>query len=150
MSDAGEIVELLAFRLGEERFCVDVTAVRELRSWGRPTPLPHAPAYLSGVINLRGTILPVLDLATRLGLPPLAGGDRNVIIVAEAAGQSAGLIVDAVSDIHRVERGALEAPPAMASDGQTVCISALSLIGDQMVRVLDLAALLSTTVVDAA
>lgn len=144
------MIELLAFRLGEDRFCVDVAVVRELRSWSRPTPLPHAPAFLAGVINLRGTILPVLDLAVRLGLSPVAADNRNVIVVAEITGQSVGLIVDAVSDIHRVPRSILEPPPRVQGPAQMACIAALSLIDGYMIRVIDVAALMPTGVTGAA
>lgn len=143
-------VELLTFRLGAESFCLDIMSVRELRGWTRPTPLPHAPAYLAGVINLRGTILPVIDLAARLGMAPVAAEPRHVIVVVEAAGQSAGLIVEAVSDIHTVPRAALEPPPALSAEGGEACIAALALVEDRLIRIVDLAALLPTVAAHAA
>ena len=92
-------IELLSFRLAEQEYSVDIMSVREIRGWTRATPLPHAPAYVRGVINLRGTVLPVVDLSTRLGMAPVEGDARNVIIVVQVGSQTAGLLVDAVSDI---------------------------------------------------
>ena len=74
-------------------------SVREIRGWTRATSLPHSPPYVRGVINLRGTVLPVVDLAQRLGLPAASSRDRNVIIVVDLDGRTVGLLVDAVSDI---------------------------------------------------
>lgn len=145
-----DAVGLLTFRLGDGIFCLDIMSVRELRGWTRATPLPHAPAYLAGVINLRGTILPVIDLAARLGMAPVAAEPRHVIVVVQAAGQIAGLIVEAVSDIHTVPRAALEPPPSLCAEGSEVCIAALALVEDRMIRIVDLAAILPTVAAHAA
>ena len=63
--------ELISFRIGEQEYCVDIMAVREIRGWTPSTPLPQTPGYIRGVINLRGAVLPVMDLAARMGLPPV-------------------------------------------------------------------------------
>lgn len=147
--DDTDRIELLTVRLGDEVFCLDIMTVRELRGWTRPTPLPHAAACLAGVINLRGTILPVIDLATRLGLAALAPAPRHVIVVVEAAGQTAGLIVEAVSDIHAVPRAALE-PAPLTAGGVAACLSALALVDDRLIRILDLAAILPAVAAHAA
>ena len=149
-SPSGDEVELLSCQLGHEVFCIDVAAIRELRSWSEPTRLPHSPASLSGVINLRGAILPVVDLAARLGLPPLAADPRNVIIVVSDGGQTTGLAVNAVSDIHRVAKAALTPPPRLTEETAEACIAALALIEDRMIRIIDLAALLPRAARDAA
>lgn len=113
--NAGPEVELLSFRLGEQEYSLDIMSVREIRGWTRATPLPHAPSYMRGVINLRGTVLPVLDLSARLGMEPVRGDGRNVVIVvqsgAQSTGQSVGLLVDAVSDILAIPRSAMQPPP---------------------------------------
>src|SRR6266446_4684305 len=72
--------ELIAFRLGAQEFCVDIMAVREIRGWTDATPLPHAPDYVRGMINLRGTVLPVVDMSVRFGLPVNDLASRKVII----------------------------------------------------------------------
>jgi Chemotaxis signal transduction protein len=135
-------VELLSFRLGDEEYSVDIMSVREIRGWTRATPLPHAPAYVRGVINLRGTVLPVVDLSVRLGMRPVAGDARNVIVVVQIGTQTAGLLVDAVSDILALPRSALQPPPDLAADTAQRCISALTIVEGRMIRVLDLTAVL--------
>ena len=97
--------ELIAFRIGEQEFCVDIMAVREIRGWAPVTPLPHSPTFLRGVLNLRGAVLPIVDLAGRLGLPAAEPTARHVIIVAQVNGQVIGLLVEAVSDILTIDDG---------------------------------------------
>ena len=82
-----------------QEFCIDIMSVREIRGWTPATALPHAPAYVRGVINLRGSVLPIVDLAERLGFPPTDASARQVIIVVQVGAQIVGLLVDAVSDI---------------------------------------------------
>ncbi|KEO60303.1 chemotaxis protein CheW [Thioclava indica] len=143
-------VELLSFRLGEEEYSVDIMSVREIRGWTRATPLPHAPAYVRGVINLRGTVLPVVDLSVRLGMAPVKGDARNVIIVVQMGAQTAGLLVDAVSDILNLPRSELQPPPDLAADSAHNYISALTIVEGRMIRVLDLASVLPEDAVEAA
>jgi purine-binding chemotaxis protein CheW len=135
-------LELLSFRIGEEEYSVDIMSVREIRSWTRATPLPHAPSYVRGVINLRGHVLPVIDLAGRLGLASASGDARNVIIVVQVAGQTLGLLVDAVSDILALPRSDLQPPPSLAADADRSCVAALTIFEGRMIRVLDLPAVL--------
>ena len=73
--------ELIAFRIGEQEFCVDIMTVREIRGFAAATPLPHAPNFVVGVINLRGTVLPIVDLAARLGFGATVPTARSVVIV---------------------------------------------------------------------
>lgn len=143
-------VELLSFRLAEQEYSVDIMSVREIRGWTRATPLPHAPAFVRGVINLRGTVLPVVDLSTRLGMAPVAGDARNVIIVVQVGTQSAGLLVDAVSDILALPRSELQAPPDLTADTAHSFIEALTIVDGRMIRVLDLTAVLPTGNAEAA
>ena len=141
--DSPTTIELLTFQLAGQEYSLDIMSVREIRSWTRATPLPHAPACMRGVINLRGTVLPVMDLGERLGLPPRAQSDRAVIIVVTHGESMTGLLVDAVSDIIALTRDDLQPPPDMANGATTGMVSALTLIDDRMVRVLDLAATVS-------
>lgn len=138
-------VELLTFRLGDQEYSLDIMSVREIRSWTRTTPLPHAPAYMKGVINLRGTVLPVMDLAQRLGLPAQEQTDRNVIIVVSDGKAMTGLLVDAVSDIIARSSDELQPPPEMNGDTTPNVVSALTLIEERMIRVLNLGATIELT-----
>lgn len=130
--------ELLAFRLGDQEFCVDIMSVREIRGWSKATPLPFTPDYVKGVINLRGTVLPVLDLSIRLGMEPAERSELNVIIVVSVNNQTSGLLVDAVSDILTLSTKDLLPPPGIGQDRITSCIKALTLFEDRLIRVLDL------------
>ena len=107
-------VELLSFRIGEQEYCVDIMSVREIRGWTRATPLPYSPPHVKGVINLRGTVLPVVDLSVRLGMDPIDGVEQNVIVVVSVGNTTAGLLVDAVSDILTVPQDEMQPPPKSA------------------------------------
>ncbi|MER5171540.1 chemotaxis protein CheW [Thioclava sp. GXIMD2076] len=143
-------IELLSFRLADEEYSVDIMSVREIRGWTRATPLPHAPPHVRGVINLRGTVLPVVDLSIRLGMDPVEGDARNVIIVVQFGNQTAGLLVHAVSDILSIPREELQPPPDLAADLSHSFISALTIVEGRMIRVLDLATVLPEDTAEAA
>ena len=108
--------ELIAFRIGEQEFCVDIMTVREIRGFAAATPLPHAPNFVVGVINLRGTVLPIVDLAARLGFGATVPTARSVVIVVRIGRQLVGLLVDAVSDILTVTDDLLQPTPDIASE----------------------------------
>lgn len=114
--DAVADSELIAFRLGEQEFCLDIMSVRDIRGWTPTTPLPHSSEYVKGVINLRGAVLPVVDLAARLGFSPAEPSARHVIIITQVGNQTIGLLVDAVSDILTVNSGSIQATPNVASE----------------------------------
>ncbi len=105
---------------------------------------------MRGVINLRGTVLPVMDLARRLNLPTRETNDRNVIIVVKMNGTLTGLLVDAVSDTVAMTEEDLQPPPDLSSDPQMSVVRALTVIDDRMIRVLDLASVVPSTADEAA
>ncbi|NHF73221.1 chemotaxis protein CheW [Paracoccus xiamenensis] len=143
-------VELLSFRISEQEYCVDIMSVREIRGWTRATPLPYSPPHVKGVINLRGTVLPVIDLSARLGMEPIDGIDQNVIVVVSVGGTTAGLLVDAVSDILTVSQDEIQPPPDIGADPSACCIESLLLVEGKLIRVLDLKVLLPNAPRDAA
>jgi purine-binding chemotaxis protein CheW len=143
-------IELLTFRVGGQCYAVDIMSVREIRGWAHATSLPHAPPYVRGVINLRGTVLPVIDLALRLGIEIEVPTDRSVVIVVFCSGRTVGMRVEAVTDIVTLPRGDLQPPPDLAGSGAQACLHALTLIDGAMVRVLDLAGVMPSGVDDAA
>jgi len=130
--------ELLTFKLGQQEYALDIMSVREIRGWTKTTPMPHAPEFMRGVINLRGTVLPVMDLASRLGLPPIETTERNVIVVVKNSDMLTGLLVDAVSDIVALSDEDLQTPPDVGTSQSANTIRALSLIDDRMIRILEL------------
>ncbi len=135
--------EVVAFRLAEQDFCVDIRAVREIRRWSPPTALPNAPDGLSGLVNLRGAVLPIVDLGRRLGLAAARPTERHVIIVVDCAGQVAGLVVDGVSDILSLREEDIRPAPRLAGDAGAGPIEAIATLGERMLRVLDPAQVLA-------
>lgn len=133
--------ELITFEVNGQIFGIDIMSIREIRAWTPVTPLPRVPHYVAGVVNLRGTVLPVVDLAARLGWRATEATHRHAIIVAQIDGQARGLIVDSVSDIVTIPDGALQPPPATGDDGMLQFIEGLAAIDDAMVMVLALPAL---------
>ncbi|WP_299692920.1 chemotaxis protein CheW [uncultured Tateyamaria sp.] len=149
-AEASKPVELLTFKLSDQEYSLDIMSVREIRGWTQATPLPHTPSYMKGVINLRGTVLPVMDLGQRLGLPVTEHTDRNVIIVVKHGETLAGLLVDAVSDIIALTDEDMQPPPDVSSGAHPGVIKSLTLIDERMIRVLDLSHLVTSLQSDAA
>jgi purine-binding chemotaxis protein CheW len=109
--------QLVSFQIGDQHLGVDIMSIREIRAWSPATRLPHTPHHVSGVVNLRGTVLPIIDLSLRLGWGPTDVGARHVIIVVRIGTQLNGLIVDAVNDIVTLADDALQpSPDAVESD----------------------------------
>ena len=130
--------ELISFRIGAQEFCVDIMEVREIRGWTPATALPQAPPFVRGVINLRGAVLPIVDLGARLGLGAADPPDRHVIIVAQVQNQVVGLLVDAVSDILTVTDGMIQPTPDVASEMVRTFVRGLLAIEGRMVSFISL------------
>lgn len=133
--------ELITFEVEGQLFGLDIMAIREIRAWTPVTRLPSVPNYVAGVVNLRGTVLPVIDLAARLGWDPTEATPRHAIIVTQIGSQARGLIVDSVSDIVTIGRDSLQPPPASSAEGIADFLEGLAISEDRMILVLDLAAL---------
>src|SRR5258708_23426624 len=91
-TDGAAAREMVTFLIGSQEFCIDVMVVREIRVWAPATPVAHAPGFVCGVINLRGTVLPIIDFAARLGLPPTEPTTRHAILVVQIKDQTIGLL----------------------------------------------------------
>lgn len=137
--------EVVAFRVADQDFCFDIMSVREIRGWTETTALPHAQSYVKGVINLRGSVVPVVDLSDRLGFGPTEPCVRHVIIIAVVDGQTIGLLADVVSDILAVSEEAMHAVPDMVSDQVKDFISGVALVDEKMIRRLDLSRVVPST-----
>ena len=135
---AGRPRELSSFRIGAQEFCVDIMAGREIRGWTAATALPQSPSFVRGVINLRGAVLPIVDLAARLGFENTDASDRHVIIVAQIGAQMVGLLVDAVSDILTVTDDAIQPTPDVASDTAKTFVRGLLAIDGRMISLVGL------------
>ncbi|MGF0537408.1 chemotaxis protein CheW [Agrobacterium sp. ES01] len=135
------IRELIAFRIGDQEFCVNIMSVREIRGWTPATGIPHAPSYVLGVINLRGAVLPIVDTAKRLGMPPTQPTARHVIIVAQVKSRVIGLLVDAVSDILTVTDDIIQPTPEVSSDLEKQYARGILAIEKRMICLIELGAL---------
>ena len=137
--------QIITFRIGEQYLGVDIMAIREIRAWSPTTRLPHVPDYVRGVVNLRGSVLPVFDLSARLGWGLTDPTARHVIIVVQLGNQLQGLIVDAVNDIVTLGDDALQPPPNVGDDQAATFLDGLASVDDRMVMVLSLGKLTEAT-----
>jgi len=130
--------ELIAFRIGDQEFCVDIMQVREIRGWTQATPLPRTPGFMKGVINLRGAVLPIVDLGARLGLKTTEPTARHVIMVINQGARTMGLLVDAVSDIIDVTEDMVQPTPDVACDQVKAFVKGLFAIDGRMISLITL------------
>ncbi len=130
--------ELISFRVGTQEFCVDIMSVREIRGWTPATSMPNSPGYVRGVINLRGAVLPVLDLAARLGFDAADPTDRHVIIVTRVDQRTVGMLVDAVSDILTVTDDAIQHPPDVGCDVARTFIRGILAVDGRMISLISI------------
>jgi purine-binding chemotaxis protein CheW len=140
--------ELIAFRIGEQEFCVNIMSVREIRGWTQATPMPHAPAYVLGVINLRGAVLPIVDLSARLGMKDAEPSARHVIIVAQVKNRVVGLLVEAVSDILTITEENIQPVPEISSDLEKQYARGILAIDKRMICMIELDALFPEKALD--
>ena len=141
---AGQPIELITFRVGGLDFCVQAISVKEIRGWTPATLLPDAPAYVRGAINLRGAILPIVDLAARLELTETTPTARHVVIVVWIGARLVGLLVDAVCDILTVSSDAHQPTPGLRSETVEGLVTALVTVDDRMIALLSLDHVLPT------
>jgi purine-binding chemotaxis protein CheW len=142
--------ELIAFRIGTQEFCIDIMSIREIRGWTPATPLPKAPGFVRGVINLRGTVLPIVDLAVRLGFMPSEPTARHAIMVSQIGQQIVGLLVEGVSDIFTVSDSDIQPTPDVASDMAKKFVRGVIAIDGRMISLISLNAVLPALEMEAA
>lgn len=135
--------EVISFQIGDQEFCVDIMCVREIRGWTTETPLPNTPQYIRGVINLRGAVLPVIDLAGRMGLADTQPTDRSAIVVATTNGRLVGLLVDAVSDILTISDKQTQSTPDVGCDNVRNFVRGLFSVEGRMISQISLDKVLS-------
>lgn len=142
-----EFVTLVA---GGQSFCIEIEQVREIRRWSPVTSLPHAQCHVLGVMNLRGAVIPVLDLAAKLGFPTTHSTPRHVVIIVSLHDRIVGLLVDSVSEIRDVPLADMRETPCLPEDDTIRCVSGLITIEGEMTRVIDLAKILPAPAAQAA
>lgn len=138
-----ELLQLVTFRIGEEEFAVDILSVQEIIRLLQITMVPRAPEYVVGVINLRGKVIPVIDLRIRFNRPKAAADNNTRIVVMEFEQRIVGFLVDAVSEVLRIAASTVEpAPPVVAGIGSEY-IRGVGKLEDRLLILLDLNTLLS-------
>lgn len=135
------VSEFVSLTAGGQGFCVPITLIREIRRWSQVTALPFAEESVLGVMNLRGAVIPIFDLAARLGLGITEIGNRNIVVVVAIGTKIMGLLVDSVSEILSVDSGSIRPNPTLRRDGGASHVTGLLPVDDIMLRVLDLDAL---------
>lgn len=140
-SNLGE--QYLTFFMNEEEFGVNILSVQEIRGWEAVTPIPNAPKQVLGVMNLRGTVAPVIDLRMCFGLNALSYTDETVVIILTVPSENGGtkimgVVVDAVSDVHNFDEDSVQPSPELSHEGQAQYIKGLGSTDDQMVILLNL------------
>lgn len=118
LQQSGGSLEIVSFHLGGQEFCIDIMVIREIRGWAPVTPMPHTPPYVLGLINLRGAVIPVIDMACRLGMPMTEPSERAAIIVTDIGGKLVGLLVEQVSDMMTIDSQNLQAAPDIIPEAQ--------------------------------
>lgn len=135
-------LELISFEIGGQEFCIDIRSVREIRGWTPATQMPHTPGYVLGVINLRGAVMPVIDLRRRLGLGVTEVSSRHVIVVIQHGAQLAGVLVDGVQETFQVDASVLQEPPQIETTTPDLFVDAIIPIDDRLLSRLVVSALL--------
>lgn len=135
--------QYLAFALGDEQYGIELLRVQEIKGYSAVTPIPNTPVHIKGVMNLRGAVIPIVDLRRRFGMPPIEYNQFNVIIVINVGHKIMGLLVDAVSDVLNVGVGEVRPAPDFGARADTRFISGVASAGDKIAVLLDVALLLS-------
>ncbi|WP_174062396.1 chemotaxis protein CheW [Agrobacterium larrymoorei] len=137
-------LEIIAFMLHEQQFAVRTTSIREIRGWAPVTPIPHTPPEVLGVMNLRGTVIPIVDLSTKLGMAPTEATERSAIVVTSVKNRTVGLMVDRVSDILTVSAADLQPVPVAAGIAATGFAEGIFAKDKMMICFLNLDAIFAT------
>jgi purine-binding chemotaxis protein CheW len=136
-------MEFLAFTLGGEEYGIDIQTVQELRSYGPVTQIANAPAFIKGVVNLRGTIVPIIDMRIKLHCAAAVYDQFTVVIVLKLQGQVIGMVVDSVSDVTTLEPAQIKPAPAMGAAVNSDYVIGIGTVDQRMLILVDIARLLS-------
>jgi len=137
--------EYLTFRLGAEEYGIDILKVQEIRSYEPPTRIANAPEFIKGVVNLRGVIVPIVDLRLKLGCPTAEYNDFTVVIVLNVRNRVVGAVVDSVSDVLALNRDVIRPAPELSSATvDTSFITGIGAVSDRMLILMDIEGLMSS------
>jgi purine-binding chemotaxis protein CheW len=133
-----ELLQLVSFRIGGEEFGVDILKVQEINRMMEVTRVPNAPEYVDGVINLRGKVIPIIDLRRRFGMERKEHDKTTRIVVVELTGKVVGFVVDGVEEVLRIPRSVTEPPPSIVGGVRDEYITAVGKLEDRLLILLDL------------
>ena len=136
--------EYLTFRLGGEEYGIDILRVQEIRSYEQPTRIANSPAFLKGVVNLRGVIVPIIDLRVKLNCDSAEFNAFTVVIVLNIMGRVVGAVVDSVSDVLELSSDAVKEAPSMNANVDMSFITGIANVGERMLILMDIEALMSS------
>jgi purine-binding chemotaxis protein CheW len=134
--------QVLTFNLGDELYGVDILRVQEIKGYTAVTKIPNTPPHIKGVLNLRGTIVPIVELRTKFGMPTIDYTMFTVIIVVVVRDKVMGLVVDAVSDVLDIAQKDIQAPPQFGANVDVRFLNGIGKSGDKLVALLDIDCLL--------
>ncbi|WP_119157939.1 chemotaxis protein CheW [Caldimonas tepidiphila] len=142
--DASRPREYLTFRLGNEEYGIDILKVQEIRGYEQPTRIAHAPEFIKGVVNLRGTIAPIVDLRLRFGCSSVEYNGLTVSVILNVHHRVVGMVVDSVSDVMELPADAIKPPPNIRSTIDAAFVTGLGQVGERMVILLDIERLIAS------
>ncbi len=137
------LVECINFAIGDDQYGVDIMSVREIKEWSNVTHLPKQPDYVRGVLNLRGVVVPIIDLRCRFGQGLTDSTPTHIIIIVHIEGRQVGLLADRVLDIVSFERTDIQPVPTVARSSRARFLSGLVTVEGSMIALIDLVPLLS-------
>ncbi len=141
--DPSEILQLVSFKIGPEEFGIDILQVQEINKVTSVTKIPNSPSFIEGVLNLRGRVIPIIDLRLRLNLEKIAHTSNTRIIVVNVRSRTVGFIVDAVSEVLRIPDSIIEEPPLLITGINTEFISSVVKMEDRILILIDLEKIIS-------
>jgi purine-binding chemotaxis protein CheW len=136
--------EFLTFRLGAEEYGIDILRVQEIRSYEQPTRIANAQSFIKGVVNLRGVIVPIVDLRLKLGCETADYNSFTVVIVLNVKGRVVGAVVDSVSDVLELPRDSIKPAPEMSSSVDAGYITGIGSVNDRMLILMDIESLMAS------
>jgi purine-binding chemotaxis protein CheW len=141
-ADAGTLAQLISFAIGDDQYGVDIMAVREIKGWSQITHLPRQPDYMRGVLNLRGIMVPIIDLRCRFGQGLTEATPLHIVIVVQIGARHVGVLADRVLDIVSFDPSQIQSVPRVAATSRADFLSGLVTIESGMIALIDLSHLL--------
>lgn len=140
-----DILQLVTFQLGEEEYGLDILRIQEVNRWTAVTAMPNAPHYIDGIINLRGRVIPVINLRKMFGMP-FERAEESRIMVVTACGATVGLIVDSVSEVLRIPASTIEPPPEMGIGAANAYVTGIGKLENRLLLLVDIEQLLADSI----